>query len=54
MNKAVVDIGQTGNISDPHLREWLFSDELFGGCDQTAFALSPGNWRPSFGRGLLI
>jgi hypothetical protein len=33
MNKAVVDIGQKGNISDADFGEWLLLDELFGGLN---------------------
>jgi hypothetical protein len=41
MNKAVVDIGQKGNISDTYFGERLFLDELFGGLDEAPLALSP-------------
>jgi hypothetical protein len=46
MNKAMVDIGQKGDISDTYLGKRLLSDELLGGLDQSSLTLSPGNRRP--------
>jgi hypothetical protein len=49
MNKAMVDIGQKGNISDTDLGERLFPDQLFGGLNQSSLALGPRDRRPPLG-----
>jgi hypothetical protein len=54
MNKAMVDICQKGNISHTDLGEWLFSDELFGGLNQSSLALGPRYRRPPLGGWLFL
>ena len=39
MNKPMVDISQKGNVSNAHLGEWLFPDQLLGGLGAVSSVL---------------